>query len=255
MKPSIVVANWKMNKTITEAVEYARQLKKLSSGLGTVEVVVAAPFTVLQPLQQVLQQTKISLAAQNIHWEDSGPYTGEVSPLQVRDAGCRHVILGHSERRQYFGEGYDQVNRKIHGAWRHQLHPIVCLGETKVERDANQTLTILAEQMEKGLAEIPADLLEHLVIAYEPVWAIGTGHPVAPKQASESHGFIRQKVKDLFGSAASASVRVLYGGSVTAENTLSLMAEPEVDGLLVGGASLEYAQFAEIVQHATRRES
>ena len=255
MSPMILVANWKMNKTIQEARDYAHRLKELLPRFDGVEIILAAPFTTLWPLDAALRGSRISLAAQNIHWEDSGPYTGEVSALQVRDAGCRYVLIGHSERRQHFGEGYDQVNRKIHAAMRNQLYPVVCLGETQIEREAERTLKVLEEQLSKGLAGIRPEWIDKFLVAYEPVWAIGTGQTVTPKQAARSHQFIRQRLSDLFGPRPAALVQVLYGGSITAENVSPFVAETEVEGLLVGGASLEFEEFSEIVRCASRRRS
>ena len=256
MRPLILVANWKMNKTIREAIDYAHRLKELLSRYDGVEVILASPFTTLRSLDEVLRGSRISLAAQNIHWEDSGPYTGEISALQVREAGCRYVLIGHSERRQHFGEGYDQVNRKIHAAIRSQLYPVVCLGETQMEREAHRTLNILEEQISKGMAGIiRPEGIDKFLIAYEPVWAIGTGQTVTPKQASETHQFIRQRLSELFGPSTAAFVKVLYGGSITSENVSPFVAEPQVDGLLVGGASLDFEEFSEIVKCTALRRS
>jgi triosephosphate isomerase len=251
----VIIANWKMNKTIGEAADYARHLKEFLSELGGVEVILAAPFTALRPLAEALQGSPVGLAAQNIHWEDRGPYTGEVSALQVRDAGGRYVLIGHSERRQYFGEGYDQVNRKVHAAVRHQLYPVVCLGETLAEREARRTLDVVGEQMSKGLMGAQPAWFENLLIAYEPVWAIGTGETVTPQEASQVHQFIRQRVRDLFGPPTAAKVRILYGGSVTSKNALPFLDEPGVIGLLVGGASLEFKEFSKIVKCAVQRRN
>ncbi len=251
----VIIANWKMNKTITEATDYAHRLKESISGISGVDVILAVPFTTLRPLSEKLKESRVGLAAQNIHWEDRGPYTGEVSALQVRDVGGRYVLIGHSERRQYFGEGYDQVNQKVHAACRHQLYPVVCLGETLAEREAQRTLDVVGEQMSKGLMRAQPAWFDNLLIAYEPVWAIGTGETVIPQEASHVHRFIRQRVKDLFGSAAGARVRILYGGSVTSKNALPFLNEPEVNGLLVGGASLEVEEFAKIVKCAAQRRN
>jgi triosephosphate isomerase len=223
--------------------------------MSGVDVILAVPYTVLRPLAETLQGGQIGLAAQNIHWEDKGPYTGEVSALQVRDAGGRYVLIGHSERRQYFGEGYDQVNQKVHAAYRHQLCPVVCLGETLAEREAHRTLDVAEEQMSKGLMGAQSTWFENLLMAYEPVWAIGTGETVTPQEAAQVHRFIRQRVKDLFGIEAGAKVRILYGGSVTSRNALPFLNEPEVDGLLVGGASLEFKEFSQIVKYAAQRRN
>jgi triosephosphate isomerase (TIM) len=218
-----------------------------------VQIIIAPSFTALRAMADAIQGCRIDLAAQNIQWEDSGPYTGEVSVPQVKDAGCRYVIIGHSERRQYFGEGYDQVNRKIQATIRHELYPIVCLGETLSEREAKKTFNIIGEQMAKGLAGLDPLRFEHLLIAYEPVWAIGTGQTVTPQQATETHQFIKTKVGELFGATSGRSVRVLYGGSVTAQNVSEFLAEPEVDGLLVGGASLDIEDFTDILKHSAFR--
>lgn len=255
MGSPFIVANWKMNKTVGEATEYAGRLKGSVSGLLEIQVILAAPFTALRPLAEVIRGSRIALAAQNIHWEDKGPYTGEISALQARDAGCDYVILGHSERRQHFGEGYEQVNKKIQAALRHELTPIVCLGEGLKERESNKTLEVIEEQMGKGLTGIPPERFKTVLIAYEPIWAIGTGRPVTPQQAAEAYGFIRRKVRDLFGPLAGSSVRILYGGSVTSENASALMGEPEVDGLLVGGASLKLEEFLQVIERAAQRRA
>lgn len=244
MKKPVLVANWKMNKTISESVAFGERLKALASARPGVELILAPSATALGPLAEALKGSPVSLAAQNIHWEDSGPYTGEVSAVQARDAGCAYALIGHSERRQHFGEGHEQVNRKTRAALRHGLRPLVCVGETLKERESNRTLEVLDEQLTKGLAGIPGEAFEKILIAYEPVWAIGTGRTVTNAQASEAHRFARRKIGDLCGRAAGESLRVLYGGSVHSENASALMAEPEVDGLLVGGASLDFQEFS-----------
>lgn len=254
MRAPVLIANWKMNKTVEEAVRYARDLKGLleQAGAPGPRVVLSVPFTALRPVAEVIAGGAIGLCAQNVHWEDRGPYTGEVSPLQAKDAGCGLTLIGHSERRQHFAEGNELVNRKLAAALRHGLTPVVCIGESRLERESQKTLRVLEEQLAKGLAGIKT---EDIMIAYEPVWAIGTGLTVSPEQAREAHRFIRQKAGALLGGSASSALRVLYGGSVTPANAASLLAEPEVDGLLIGGASLKLEDFSEIIRQAAGSSS
>ena len=252
--PFVIIANWKMNKTVVEAVDYARRLRALMTEMKGaepigVEVILAPPLTALRAVSEAIEGGPVGLAAQNVHWEDQGPYTGEVSATQLQEAGCQYVLIGHSERRQHFGEGNEWVNRKVRAALRQGLLPIVCVGESRIEREGHKTLDVVEEQMLKGLADVRN---ERLLIAYEPVWAIGTGQPVTREQAREVHHFIHRKAGEIWGDDVAASTRVLYGGSVTPANALSLIEEPEVGGFLVGGASLVFDEFSEIVGQAAR---
>ena len=243
-----IAGNWKMNKTVPEAVELVRELKGSLSGAEEVEVAVAPAFTALYAVQKELQGSFIQLAAQNVFWEEKGAYTGEISPLMLKDLGCRYAIIGHSERRQFFGEKDETVNRRIRAALSHGLRPIFCIGETLKEREEGKTVSIVESQLEAGLRGIEGSQMERMVIAYEPVWAIGTGKTASPGQAEEVHGSIRQKLGKLYGHEIAEKIRIQYGGSVTPENVNGLMSQKNIDGALVGGASLEAESFSRIVR-------
>jgi triosephosphate isomerase len=245
MRRPLIAGNWKMYKTVAEARALAEDVRRGVS--GEPEVLVAPPFTALHAVADVLRGGPVLLGAQNMHGEDEGAFTGEVSPRMVRDVGCTHVILGHSERRQLFGEIDDNVARKAQAAFRHGLTPIVCVGETLAERDGNRTMEVVERQTERALRALTADQVATAVVAYEPVWAIGTGRNATPEQAQEVHAFIRRLVSRSHGEAAAGALRILYGGSVKPENAAVLMAQADVDGALVGGASLQAASFLKIV--------
>jgi triosephosphate isomerase len=244
----LIAGNWKMFKTGAEAVETARQLVDLVADISDPEVMIAPPFTALAPVAEILKQSRILLGAQNMHWEKEGACTGEISPLMLVSAGCRYVIIGHSERRQYFGETDHSVNKKINAANNHDLIPIFCIGESEQERESGQTFSVLDKQVKKGLEGFFADNMKTLVIAYEPVWAIGTGKTATSDQAQEVHQFLRSLVGKLFGETLAKSIRILYGGSVKPGNISELMARSDIDGALVGGASLDAETFSKIVQ-------
>jgi triosephosphate isomerase len=247
-RPLIIAANWKMNKTIAEAVEFAAALqseKDLPFERG--EIVIAPPYTALLPVRQVLQGDRISLAGQNLHWEERGAFTGEVSAGMLLDAGCRYVLIGHSERRRLFGETDERVNKKIRTALQAGLRPIFCLGETLQERRAGETFNVVGRQVDAGLAGFTKEQAAGIVLAYEPVWAIGTGETATPAQAAEVHGFLRKRLEELYNAGTAGAIRIQYGGSVTPENTAELMAQPDIDGALVGGASLKVDSFREII--------
>jgi triosephosphate isomerase len=243
----LIAGNWKMYGTRSEAVALIDELKEATAGLSDRDVLVAPPFTALPPVAAALRGSSILLAGQNLHWEDSGAFTGEVAAPMLRDAGCTHVIIGHSERRQLFGETDETVSKKIAAARKHGLTPIVCVGELLAEREAGQTLAVIERQMSGALKGLAADAIASLVIAYEPVWAIGTGKVATPEQAQEVHAAIRGMLGKI-GTAAAAA-RVLYGGSVKPDNTKALMTQPDIDGALVGGASLKADSFAKIVKY------
>jgi triosephosphate isomerase len=243
----IIAGNWKMNKTSAEAKDLASKLIPLVSGVKDRDIVLAPPFTALQAVGEAIKGTNISLSAQNMHWEDKGAYTGEVSAEMLLDLGCKYVIIGHSERRQYFGETDETVNKKVKQALRKGLLPIMCVGETLVEREAGKLNDVINRQVAGGLKDITAPDMAKIVIAYEPVWAIGTGKTATPEQANEVHSIIRQKVKSLYQAEVADGLRVQYGGSVTPENVSQLMAKPDIDGALVGGASLKPESFAALV--------
>ena len=249
MRRAVVAGNWKMHGTLQEAGSLAAQLKG-SCETDAVEVVVCPPFTALASVAQQLQGSRIHLGAQDLFWEPQGAFTGEVSPTMLADAGCRYVIIGHSERRTHFGETDEMVHRKLQAALRHGLTPIVCIGETLAEREANRTFEVLARQLDGALEGCPDGECRRLILAYEPVWAIGTGRNATPEQAQEAHAFIRRWVGEHCGAEVATGLRIQYGGSVTAANAASLLQQPDVDGALVGGASLNADAFAAIVRAA-----
>jgi triosephosphate isomerase len=246
MRKPFVAGNWKMHKRITEASALASELVNSCHRMTDIDIVVVPAFTALGAVRQALTGSAIGLGAQNMHWENEGAFTGEVSPDMLKDAGCQFVVLGHSERRQYFGETDRGVNRKTLAALSHKLTPIVCVGETEEERDRGVTFAVVDRQINGALNKLTATQLPDLVIAYEPIWAIGTGRTATPTQAQEVHQAIRSRLGTLFGTEASDAVRVVYGGSVKPNNIDELMAEADIDGALVGGASLDAASFTRI---------
>jgi triosephosphate isomerase len=243
----LIAGNWKMYKTTAEAVETARQLVDLTADVGDVDMMIAPTYTALDAVSRVLSGSKLSLGAQNLYWEKEGAYTGEISAQMLVSVGCRYIIIGHSERRQYFGETDATVNSKIKAALEADLIPVFCVGETEQERDAGQTFSVLDKQVKMGLNKYFVDDLESLVIAYEPVWAIGTGKTATEDQAQEVHHHIRTLLEAEYGESFSGSVRILYGGSVKPENISGLMAMPDIDGALVGGASLKADSFSKVI--------
>ncbi len=242
----LVVGNWKMHKTVREAVDFVGRLKARLKEKGETTVAVAPPFTALYPVAEALKGSGIFLAAQNVCDREEGAYTGEVSACMLIDAGCEFVIVGHSERRAFFGEGNDLINRKIKAAAKYGLKPIFCAGETLYERESGETSAVVERQLKEGLKDISASDTARIVIAYEPVWAIGTGKTATPGQAADVHVFIRETVEKMFGKDASQDVSVIYGGSVNPANIDALMAEQEINGVLVGGASLDVESFTRI---------
>jgi len=242
-----IAGNWKMFKTVSQAVETAAQLVKLVKD-AKAEVMIAPPFTAVSAVSDVLKGSPVSLGAQNLFWESEGAYTGEISPGMLYSAGCRYVITGHSERRQYFGETDESVNKKIKAANQAGLIPILCVGETESERESKKTFSVLDKQIKKGLEDFLADELKDLVIAYEPVWAIGTGKTASNEQVQEVHTFLRSLIEKNFGNDLAESIRILYGGSVKPNNISELMRMPDIDGALVGGASLDAETFSKIVR-------
>jgi triosephosphate isomerase len=254
MKPiPLIAGNWKMNKTVAEALALVRELKGLvAAARDRVEIAVAPPFTALAPVAKELQGPGIALGAQNVYWEASGAFTGEISAGMLKELGCTYVIVGHSERRQLFGETDETVNRRARAALQAGLRPIVCVGETLAEREAGKTLSVVERQIRQGLSRLGAGEAEKLVIAYEPVWAIGTGKVATTAQAQEVHAMLRKLLGELFGTATTAGIRIQYGGSVKPDNAAELMAQPDINGALVGGASLKAGDFAKIVAAAAR---
>ena len=243
----LLAGNWKMHKTISESAALVNELKKSCAGIGDREILVCPPYPSLGAINELVKGTNIRLGAQNLHWEAQGAFTGEVSGPMLKSAGCQYVIVGHSERRQYFGETDETVNRRMKAAFAHGLIPIVCVGETLKEREDGKASNVVDKQMRQGLVGITPDQALKLVIAYEPVWAIGTGKTATPQQAQEMHALIR-KILSEFGKDLSEKIRIIYGGSVKPDNIDSLMAEADIDGGLVGGASLKAEDFARIVK-------
>ena len=250
MRKPIVAGNWKMNKTVAEARELVEQIKAELGDVKGVDVVLCPPFTALSAVSEAITGTPLDLGAQNMHWEKSGAYTGEVSPTMLRELFCHYVILGHSERRTYFGETDGIINDKVKAALNANLHPIVCVGETLDQRESGATTSVIEEQLRGSLKNFGEQELQNLVIAYEPVWAIGTGLTASPDQAQEAHAFIRGVVGNMAGSAVADAVRIQYGGSMKPANAAELMAQPDIDGGLIGGAALDARSFVEIVRAA-----
>lgn len=246
MRTPLIAGNWKMNKTIADATLTASSLLQMI-GNNEVEVVLVPPFTSLHAVYDIIRGTEVRLGAQDVFWEESGAYTGEISPHMLIDIGCSYVIVGHSERREYFGETNASVNKKILASLKNGLIPILCIGEKIEEREKGKTFDVLENELREGLRGLTPEQIKKLVIAYEPIWAIGTGKTAKPEEANESHLFIRNWIKDNFGKECSENIRIIYGGSVTPENIDSLMAQSEIDGVLVGGASLKAEGFARIV--------
>ena len=252
MRIPYIAANWKMHKTVHEADVFVKEFRSLVKDVEDVEIVVAPPFTALHAVAEAARNSSVGVAGQNLYWERQGAFTGEVSGEMVREAGAEYVIIGHSERRRLFGDTDEGVNRRLQSALAVKLTPIVCIGETLEERDANQTLEILDRQLKVGLDGMSGEQIGSLVIAYEPVWAIGTGRNATPEQAGEAHAHIRQRLRQWFGADAADHCHVIYGGSVKPDNIHELVALPDVDGALVGGASLEIRSFHAIVARSRR---
>ncbi len=247
MRKYIVAGNWKMHTLREEAVALAHSLVPLVSGVSRTDILVCPPFTSLARVGKVLEGTGILLGAQNMHHADEGAYTGEVSAAMLKDLGVSHVIVGHSERRQYFNESDSFLNLKVKAAVEAGLIPILCVGETLEEHESGATESVVAGQLEGGLEGVEIAHGEDLVIAYEPIWAIGTGKTASPEQAQEAHAFIRTKLTQAFGADLAGTMRIQYGGSVKPDNAAALMGQPDIDGALVGGASLKAESFADIV--------
>lgn len=249
VRTPIIAGNWKMFKTVPEATSFIEDVKGKAEVEG-VESVICAPFTNLPALVEAVKGTNIKIGAQNFHFEDNGAFTGEISGLMLKDLGVDYVIIGHSERRQYFAETDEIVNKKVHAAFRHGLLPIVCVGEKLEEREAGQTKDVCKVQTEAAFAGVPADQAVHVVIAYEPIWAIGTGKSSTAEDANEVIAYIRELVKGLYGETVAEQVRIQYGGSVKPENVAEYMGQSDIDGALVGGASLQPASYIALVEGA-----
>jgi triosephosphate isomerase (TIM) len=254
VRTTLIVGNWKMNKTASEAASFVRELLSTLPMSPTVEVVLAPPFTALESVRTALgPSSRIGLGAQNCHWEQQGAFTGEISGPMLRDLGCTYVILGHSERRTLFGERDGDIHKKVHAALAHQLRPILCVGESLGEREAGRTEAIVIGQVTAGLADLTSQDLAIVTIAYEPVWAIGTGRAATTEQAVAVHQAIRSCIATGWNKKTAESLRILYGGSVTPQNAESLLTESDIDGALVGGACLKTESFATIALAAQKK--
>ncbi len=250
MRRPIIAGNWKMYKTIKEALELVNGLKRELYEITDMDIIVCPPYTALATISEMLYESNIALGAQDLNWEKEGAYTGEISADMLKDAGCQYVIIGHSERRQYFNETNQAVNNKIKAALAAGLIPIVCVGETLAQRQQGNTSGVVKQHIQSALQGLKAEEIGRVIVAYEPVWAIGTGKTATPEQAQEVHSFIRVLLSELFGKDMAGQVRIQYGGSVKPDNIAVLMAQADIDGALVGGASLKVDLFSEIVRKA-----
>jgi len=252
MRRPFICANWKMHKTVHDTVFYIKELRGLLKDVRTVDIVVAPPFTSVHAASEAARGTNLEIAAQDLYWEREGAFTGEVSAAMLRDAGAEYVIIGHSERRAFFAETDLTVNRKLAAAITNELGPIVCIGESLDERLSERTLPVLDRQLQQGLDGFTAEQLRDLVLAYEPVWAIGTGHTATPAQAQEVHPHIRGRLRQWFGVETAERCRIIYGGSVKPDNIGAIVSQADVDGALVGGASLDARGFADLVRQSQK---
>jgi triosephosphate isomerase len=252
MRVPLIAGNWKMNTTVSEAVELVNEMRQGLDEIANVDKVICPPFISLAAVRELIKGSSIKLGAQNLYFEEKGAYTGEISPLMLADL-CEFVIIGHSERRQYFNETGEIVNKKIRAALRVKLKPILCIGESLEENEAGRTEAVIAGQIRSSLAGI--DFVAGLIIAYEPIWAIGTGKAATGRQANKTIGFIRQNIAKLYNEDLAQEMRILYGGSVTADNAAEFIDQPEIDGALVGGASLKADQFLSIVKQTSEIKS
>jgi triosephosphate isomerase len=255
MKRPLIAANWKMYKSIPEALTVVASIKAGVHKATECEVVICPPFTALASVGQALKDSSIELGAQDMHPESEGAFTGEISPLMLKDIGCRYVILGHSERRSRFHETDEFVNQKVRSALKFSLVPIVCIGETLEEREGRKAFEVVKSQFDSSLRDLSTEDIQRTIIAYEPVWAIGTGRTATPEQAEQMHSYIRRLLHEKYGEENASRVLILYGGSVRPDNMSALMQKPNVDGALVGGASLKAESFTQIVLHAVQAES
>ncbi len=246
MRIPIIAGNWKMHMTMNEAKEFVKELEGKVKDTD-VEVVICPPYTLLQPLKELTKDTNIKIGAQNMHWEEKGAFTGEISPIMLKDLEIDYCIIGHSERRQYFGETNETVNKKITSALANDLKPIVCVGESIDERNNGQTEELIKNQIEEGLRNIDENSILNVIIAYEPIWAIGTGETATAEEANKVIAYIRDIIKELYGDNISEEIRIQYGGSVKPNNVEELMNQADIDGALVGGASLKADSFEQIV--------
>ncbi|MDM5315227.1 triose-phosphate isomerase [Fictibacillus sp. b24] len=252
MRKPIIAGNWKMNKTLSEARSFVEEVKGLVPSAEAVDSVICAPALFLDCLADEAEGTPLAIGAQNMHFEESGAFTGEISPVMLKDLNVQYVILGHSERRELFGETDELVNQKTHAAFKHGLTPIVCVGETLEQREADKTKNVVKEQTEKSLSGLTDEQMKQTVIAYEPVWAIGTGKTASSEDANEVCAYIRSVVADQFSQDVADAVRIQYGGSVKPDNIKELMGMSDIDGALVGGASLEPKSYLQLLEGVSR---
>lgn len=250
MRKKVIAGNWKMNKTVTEAIDLANGLKRELYSIEDVDIILCPPFTALDEVAEIVYESNLKLGAQNMHWEASGAFTGEVSGIMIKNLGCQYVILGHSERRQYFFETNEIVNKKTKAALTMGLLPIVCVGENLNERKTGKAFEVIEDHVRNSLMGLSVEDILKVIIAYEPVWAIGTGNTATPEQAQEVHKFIRTLLTKLYSLEVAQQIIIQYGGSVKPDNTKKLMSQEDIDGALVGGASLDVKSFSEIVRQA-----
>jgi triosephosphate isomerase len=248
MRKKIIAGNWKMNKTNSEAIQLVKMIKIKVTDIKKIDMVVCPPFTALSSVNDIVRDSNLKLGAQNLFWEEKGAYTGEISVNMILSTGCSYVIIGHSERRQYFGETDETVNKKIKTALKSGLLPIVCIGETLEQREKGITQEIIDRQIRGGFSGLTSSDISKIIIAYEPVWAIGTGRNATPEQAQEVHSFIRKVLSQMYDKNLSENLRIQYGGSVNTKNSRDLLSQPDIDGALVGGASLEADSFVDIIK-------
>ena len=248
MRIPLIAANFKMNKTVTEAIDYFNEFKKLTKDVKDVDIVVATPNILLYPLVDIVKDTNINLSAENVHWADNGAFTGETSAKTLKDLGVNYTILGHSERRQMFCETNETVNKRLHNSLKNGVKVIFCIGETLSEREENKTIEKVSSQITEGFKNITTEMMKDIAIAYEPIWAIGTGKTASSQQAQEVHAEIRKILAKLFNEEVAQNTRILYGGSVKPANIKELMSQNDIDGALVGGASLKPESFIQIVK-------
>lgn len=254
MRKPIIAANWKMNKTKKQALEFARKLIRSLPQIENTEIAIAPPFTLVDALGKALEETDISLASQNVYYEDEGAFTGEISTSMLKDLGCKYVIVGHSERRVLFDETDELVNKKIKAVFKSSMLPILCVGENLGERKAGKTESVIEEELRGGLRGVEGNLVSQMVIAYEPIWAIGTGETALPEDADSGAEFIRELIADMYNQKRARILRIQYGGSVKPQNVEDIMVMPNVDGALIGGASLDPQSFVEIIEKVEKLE-
>ena len=251
-RKAIIAGNWKMNKTASETKQFAEELKTILPKAKWCDVLVCVPSVNIAAAMRAFKDMRVSVGAENIFYEKSGAYTGEISAEMLKDLGVKYVIIGHSERRQYFGETDITVNKKVHAALEAGLHPIICVGESLEQRELGVTMDLISLQVKSALAGVGADKLRKCIIAYEPVWAIGTGKTATPEQAAEVCAFIRATIRHIYGARIARSITIQYGGSMNPENAAELLSQPDIDGGLIGGASLKPAQFVDIINAANQ---